>query len=81
MYREAVITILTLGTMIVVTLVGNILVILSVLNHTPLKILSNYFVVSLAVADLMVRIASWSQNSRQECQLCNSRNTLQCSLK
>ena len=57
--------------------VGNILVIISVVNHTPLKvndkggkghqfhsfllkfqfcfkILSNYFVVSLAIADLMV---------------------------
>ena len=40
--------------MIVITVVGNILVILSVLNHAPLKILSNYFVVSLAVADLTV---------------------------
>ena len=42
--------------MIFVTVVGNILVILSVLKHTPLKILSNYFVVSLAVADLTVSV-------------------------
>jgi len=54
---EAVITILTLGIMIIVTLVGNILVIISVVNHTPLKVLSNYFVVSLAIADLMVAVA------------------------
>ena len=53
-FREAFITIVTLSGMIVVTVVGNILVILSVLNHAPLKILSNYFVVSLAVADLTV---------------------------
>jgi len=53
---EAFITIMTLSLMIFITVVGNILVILSVLNHTPLKILSNYFVVSLAVADLTVAI-------------------------
>ena len=51
---EAGLTILTLSSMIVVTLVGNILVIISVFKHTPLNILSNYYVVSLAVADLMV---------------------------
>ena len=47
-------TILILGCLITVTVVGNILVILSVLTHNPLKILSNYYVVSLAVADLTV---------------------------
>ena len=52
--REAVLTILVLGCLITVTVVGNILVILSVLTHNPLKILSNYYVVSLAVADLTV---------------------------
>ena len=52
--REAILTILMLSLTILVTIVGNILVILSVLNHAPLKILSNYFVMSLAVADLTV---------------------------
>ena len=52
--REAIVTILILVCVIVITVVGNILVILSVLTHTPLKILSNYYVVSLAVADLTV---------------------------
>ena len=53
-FREAIVTILILVCVIVITVVGNILVILSVLTHTPLKILSNYYVVSLAVADLTV---------------------------
>ena len=47
-------TILVLSCLVTVTVVGNILVILSVLTHNPLKILSNYYVVSLAVADLTV---------------------------
>jgi len=55
-YWEAVFTILILSCLIIVTVVGNILVILSVLTHNPLKILSNYFVVSLAVADLTVAL-------------------------
>ena len=54
--REAILTILFLTCLIIITVIGNILVILSVLQHTPLKILSNYYVVSLAVADLTVSL-------------------------
>ena len=56
-------TILILGCLITVTVVGNILVILSVLTHNPLKILSNYYVVSLAVADLTV---SYNLNNKNK---------------
>ena len=63
--RSAVLTILLLSCLIITTIIGNILVILSVLNHAPLKILSNYFVVSLAVADLTV---SYSTSQAREFQ-------------
>ena len=35
---------------------GNILVIVSVFTYTPLKITPNYFIVSLAVSDLVLTI-------------------------
>ena len=38
----------------IVTMIGNILVIISVFTYTPLKITPNYFIVSLAMADLTV---------------------------
>ena len=41
---------------IIVTIVGNILVILSVFTYKPLRIVQNFFIVSLAVADLTVAI-------------------------
>jgi hypothetical protein len=51
---EAILTIIFLSLVIIVTVVGNILVIISVLTHTPLKIPPNYFIVSLALSDLTV---------------------------
>ena len=51
---EALVTITFLSIVILITIVGNILVIISVLTYAPLKITPNYFIVSLAVADLMV---------------------------
>ncbi|KAE8751042.1 hypothetical protein FOCC_FOCC002127 [Frankliniella occidentalis] len=53
---EAVLTAVTLLSIIVVTIVGNVLVILSVFSYTPLRIVQNFFIVSLAVADLTVAI-------------------------
>ncbi|XP_022919770.1 tyramine receptor 1 [Onthophagus taurus] len=53
---EAIITILTLSLIIILTIVGNILVILSVFTHPPLRIVQNFFIVSLAVADLTVAL-------------------------
>jgi len=53
---EAATTALVLILVILVTLVGNILVILSVFKYKPLKIAQNFFLVSLAVADLTVSI-------------------------
>ncbi|XP_066145211.1 octopamine receptor isoform X1 [Euwallacea fornicatus] len=53
---EAVLIILTLGFIILLTIIGNVLVILSVFTYKPLRIVQNFFIVSLAVADLTVAI-------------------------
>lgn len=53
---EAALTAVTLGLVIILTIVGNILVILSVFTYKPLRIVQNFFIVSLAVADLTVAL-------------------------
>ncbi|XP_041980036.1 octopamine receptor [Aricia agestis] len=53
---EAICTAIVLTLIIVSTIVGNILVILSVFTYKPLRIVQNFFIVSLAVADLTVAI-------------------------
>jgi 5-hydroxytryptamine receptor 1 len=53
---EAVATGLILTLVIMLTLVGNILVILSIFKHKALRIAQNFFLVSLAVADLTVAV-------------------------
>jgi octopamine/tyramine receptor len=51
---EASFTTVILSFLIIVTIMGNILVILSVFTYKPLRIVQNFFIVSLAVADLTV---------------------------
>lgn len=53
---EAAITAASLSLIILLTVVGNILVILSVFTYKPLRIVQNFFIVSLAVADLTVAL-------------------------
>ncbi|XP_065361358.1 tyramine/octopamine receptor [Calliphora vicina] len=53
---EAVLTAIVLSIIIVLTIIGNILVILSVFTYKPLRIVQNFFIVSLAVADLTVAL-------------------------
>ncbi|EZA53718.1 hypothetical protein DMN91_008143 [Ooceraea biroi] len=53
---EAVAATLTLGFLVLATIFGNVLVILSVFTYRPLRIVQNFFIVSLAVADLAVAI-------------------------
>lgn len=53
---EAAVTAATLSLIILLTVVGNILVILSVFTYKPLRIVQNFFIVSLAVADLTVAL-------------------------
>uniref|UniRef100_A0A1B0FFH5 G-protein coupled receptors family 1 profile domain-containing protein n=1 Tax=Glossina morsitans morsitans TaxID=37546 RepID=A0A1B0FFH5_GLOMM len=53
---EAIFTAIILSVIIVLTVIGNILVILSVFTYKPLRIVQNFFIVSLAVADLTVAL-------------------------
>lgn len=53
---ESLLTVITLGFIILLTIIGNILVILGVFTYKPLRIVQNFFIVSLAVADLTVAI-------------------------
>lgn len=43
-----------LGSIIVTAVFGNLLVCVSVIRHRKLRIITNYFVVSLSIADVMV---------------------------
>lgn len=54
-WQASLITII-LSFVIILTIIGNILVILSVFTYKPLRIVQNFFIVSLAVADLTVAI-------------------------
>ncbi|CAG9835751.1 unnamed protein product [Diabrotica balteata] len=53
---EAISTIATLSFLILLTVIGNVLVILSVFTYKPLRIVQNFFIISLAVADLTVAV-------------------------
>ncbi|XP_074042624.1 octopamine-Tyramine receptor isoform X2 [Leptinotarsa decemlineata] len=53
---EVIITIGTLSLFILLTVIGNVLVILSVFTYKPLRIVQNFFIISLAVADLTVAL-------------------------
>ncbi|XP_069959522.1 probable G-protein coupled receptor No18 [Cherax quadricarinatus] len=53
---EMVLTVVSLSLIIIFTIVGNVFVILSVFTYRPLRIVQNFFIVSLAVADLTVAV-------------------------
>lgn len=50
------IKILIMGFIILAALLGNLLVIVSVMRHRKLRVITNFFVVSLALADMLVAI-------------------------
>lgn len=55
-----------MGFIIVSAVFGNLLVVLSVIRHEKLRVITNYFVVSLAFADLLVALLAMSFNASVE---------------
>ncbi|XP_067618708.1 octopamine receptor beta-1R-like isoform X1 [Eurosta solidaginis] len=51
---------------ILAAILGNMLVIVSVMRHRKLRIITNYFVVSLAVADMLVALCAMTFNASVE---------------
>ncbi|KAK7586067.1 hypothetical protein V9T40_003943 [Parthenolecanium corni] len=52
-----------MGTIILASICGNLLVIVSVMRHRKLRIITNYFVVSLAFADMLVAMGAMTFNA------------------
>jgi hypothetical protein len=48
---------------IVAAVIGNMLVIVSVMRHRKLRILTNYFYVSMAMSDLLVALCAMTFNA------------------
>lgn len=53
---------IAMGTIIFTSIAGNLLVIVSVMRHRKLLVITNYFVVSLAFADMLVAILAMTFN-------------------
>lgn len=65
-WTEVVIQILkgsAMGFIIVAAILGNLLVIVSVMRHRKLRVITNYFVVSLAFADMLVAMVAMTFNA------------------
>lgn len=55
-----------MGFIIIAALFGNLLVMVSVMRHRKLRVITNYFVVSLALADMLVAIWAMCFNASVE---------------
>lgn len=55
-----------MGFIIIAALFGNLLVIVSVMRHRKLRVITNYFVVSLALADMLVALCAMCFNASVE---------------
>ncbi|XP_033219588.1 octopamine receptor beta-1R-like [Belonocnema kinseyi] len=55
-----------MGFIVLCALFGNLLVIVSVMRHRKLRVITNYFVVSLALADMLVAIFAMTFNASVE---------------
>lgn len=58
-----VIQITIMGSIIIAAIFGNLLVIVSVMRHRKLRVITNYFVVSLAFADMLVAMFAMTFNA------------------
>nr|CAH7727579.1 unnamed protein product [Callosobruchus chinensis] len=52
-----------MGTIIIASIFGNLLVIVSVMRHRKLRIITNYYVISLALADMLVAMFAMTFNA------------------
>ncbi|XP_037046271.1 octopamine receptor beta-1R-like isoform X2 [Bradysia coprophila] len=55
-----------IGFIILAAIFGNMLVIVSVMQHRKLRVITNYFVVSLAMADMLVALCAMTFNASVE---------------
>ncbi|XP_066253337.1 octopamine receptor beta-2R [Euwallacea similis] len=55
-----------MGSIIIVSIFGNLLVIVSVMRHRKLRVITNYYVISLALADMLVAMFAMSFNASVE---------------
>ncbi|KAL1490874.1 hypothetical protein ABEB36_011557 [Hypothenemus hampei] len=52
-----------MGSIIIASIFGNLLVIVSVMRHRKLRVITNYYVISLALADMLVAMLAMSFNA------------------
>ncbi|XP_028130069.1 octopamine receptor beta-2R-like [Diabrotica virgifera virgifera] len=52
-----------MGSIIIASILGNLLVIVSVMRHRKLRIITNYYVISLALADMLVAMFAMTFNA------------------
>ena len=57
-----------LGVLVVVSVLGNFLVVMAVKTDKSLRKLSNLFLVSLAIADLLVKALLYCRHFRTRCK-------------
>lgn len=55
-----------MGSIIIASIFGNLLVIVSVMRHRKLRVITNYYVISLALADMLVAMFAMSFNASVE---------------
>lgn len=63
---EVVVSGLCMGLIIICAILGNLLVVVSVVRHRRLRVITNYFVVSLAIADILVAIMVMPFNASKQ---------------
>lgn len=52
-----------MGSIIIASILGNLLVIVSVMRHRKLRVITNYYVISLALADMLVAMFAMTFNA------------------